>query len=234
MVYGDYDPIETKLVDDIAELCGKLYDKMAAISGITGLVFDGFDSSKQTQPLPQIGMFMKLADLQVDRSRAPAGCGNRLLIESGDPVDYVVDGETVTVYPERTTKHPLPVILTFTIDTWCHKQTTQLQIDQKILQTFPERGTLTLTFGEGDDETDFNFPIRLVTTKNLDDLQENYRERVYQFELELYTPSHYTSETLKVITSQIFYSHADVPADPTNEDEIDEPIDTVTIAPDEA
>ncbi len=240
MVYGDYDPIETTIVDDLRELCEKVYDKMASISGITGLEFKGFGSSKQTLPLPQIGMKMSLIDFQVDRTRPPAGVGNRVLIESGTPVDYEVDGETQTVYPERIAKKPLPVVLTFGIDTWCHNQVTQLQMDQKILQKFPERGVLTLTFGEDPDEEDFEFNVRLIGTRNLDDLAENYRERIYQYELETYIPSHFDDETLKVITSEIFELYGDMPDDPTDIDSIADfvaefdAVDTVSFEPEES
>lgn len=191
---------ESYLLEDISLLHTEMYNKMSSISGVTGLVFLGFDSSRTNPELPKIGMKISLTGMEIDRRRPTPSETNRLEIETGTPVDYTVEGVLYEdIYPEREYKYPLPLNLEYSINTWCYSATTQLQLDLKLLQTFPERGVLRL---EIDSET-YEFPITLKAVKNLDDLAQNLREKVYIYNVECYVSSWIEERTGKIITSII-------------------------------
>ena len=81
------------IIEDLKDLNQAMYDKMATISGIDGLIFKGFDSGRTTNPIPQIGMKIAIVDFQEDRKRPGPLEGNRIETNSGTPTDYEVEGE---------------------------------------------------------------------------------------------------------------------------------------------
>lgn len=191
---------KNKIITDLKDLNEAMFDKMSSITGIDDLVFKGFGSGRTTPPIPQVGMKIAIADFQEDRKRPGPSDANRVEVDSGTPSDYEVDGEIIEdVYPEKNFYYPLPLSITYSIHCWSHSATTQLQMDQKLLQKFPNRGVLQL---EIDDEVS-EFPIELVSIQTLDDLNLNIRERVYMYKLDCYVDGAIASTTAKIITKII-------------------------------
>lgn len=177
--------VESVIVEDLADLHTAMYDKMASISSVTDCAFLGFDSSKTNPTIPKIAMHISLDSVEIDRRRPTPLEGHRIEEDSGDEITETYDGEEFTGFEGRLYRYPLPVILNYNIDTWCHSAQTQLQMAQAIFQKFPERGVLTLDI----DGTDYDFPIELTGIENLDDLSLNLRERLYRFRVEAWCES---------------------------------------------
>jgi hypothetical protein len=155
-------------------------------------------------------MHITLGDFQVDRKRPTPLEGHRVEENDGTEIIESYDDETFTGYDGRTVRYPLPVTLDYEIDTWSHSAQQQLSMDQKILQTFPERGVVTLPIGE----EEYDFPIELVGIENLDDLALNLRERLYRFRLEAWIKSAIPDEQRKIIqSSEINVREGNTPED---------------------
>lgn len=194
---------ESIILQDIAELHQAMYDRLATITGIPGLRFLGFDSRRTNNPLPQIGLDISLNDFVVDEKRPPPMSGNRVITPEGDEQTGEYEGDTLNWYESSLATHPLPVSLVYRFESWCHDAQTQLQLDLAILQTFPYRGVLDLDIGG----TVYSFPTMLASIANLDDLQENLRNRVYLYTVECWVSSHIADQEIQNIlrTTTEFY-----------------------------
>lgn len=185
------------VLESIKDLHQAMYDRLATITGVTGLEFIGFDDSRRVPTLPAIGMKIALGGKKVDRGRPTPGLAGRLEIKSGPQQDFTVGGVLYPgVFTERTIKYPLPMILTYKVWTWCKSSETAILLDEKLLQKFPERGTLHFTIGTEDGD----FPITLQSITALDDLKEAFRESVYEWDVECWIKGHIEDETRKIIT----------------------------------
>lgn len=219
---------ETRVIDDMEDLIQALFAKGQTITSITGLKHKGFESSKQTTELPDVGLKMSIRNIEPDRKRPMAGDPSRVMNGTGAETTYEVDGVEYTVQADQIVSYPMPVRITLALHTWSHSALTQAQLDLAVLQTFPERGVLSMTIGDDTEESDFQ--IELLVTQPLDDMQENYRERVYSYALDIYVPSSIADDTRKLILSQIFYFYTnstDQEADTTGGPDF-----TVVIEPD--
>lgn len=210
---------EAIVLDNISDLHQALYDYMVTINTVPGCEFIGFDSSRTQTTLPAIGMKISLDNIAVDRTRPTPSLAARLEIKTGPQQDFTYGGVVYpNVYTQRLIRYPLPITLTYKVWTWSKSSLTALALDQAVLRKFPERGVLKFTIGGEEGE----FPIRLQGIQNLDDLKENFRERLYMFEIEAYTVGWMPDETEKIITTQIeeFYSGG-APEDATPDNFID-------------
>lgn len=208
---------EAIILENISDLHSAMYDLLAGITGIDGLIVLGFDSSKTNPVLPNIGIKISLSNMEIDRQRPGPLEGTRLQVETGTLTDYTVEGELVEdVYPEREFQHPLPLKLEYSIHSWCYSSETQLAIDQKLMQLLPERGVLTLNIGEVTAE----FPITLKDIKSLDDLTQNLREKVYIYSIEAYTRSWIEDRSTKIITTIVEQLKSGEPAEYSDIEEI--------------
>lgn len=157
----------------------------------------GFDSSHKTPAIPQKGIKVAVTDWQVDRTRPTPLEGTRVEENLGNIITHTYDGVVYTGYEARRFRYPLPVIIIYSFYTWSHKALDQFAIDHAFLKKFPERGVLNLSIGG----TSYQFPIEMLTSQTLDDLNLNLRERVYQFRLEAWIPGHLADRDGKIITS---------------------------------
>lgn len=206
---------EMLILADLSDLHQAMYNKMASISGIAGLQFIGFGSSRQKPVLPEIGMHISVYDMEVDRNRPTPLEGTPVSLPNGDAQNLLIGGVQYNgVFLERKKKYPLPLTVTYKIDTWCHDVKTALLMDQKIFSTFPERGGLTFNI----QNQDTFFPMYLLNSTNLDEPKEHIRERIYIFVVETWIDGTLADKITKVITKtndQIFKgtqtSDADVP-----------------------
>lgn len=191
---------ENFIIDDLSYLHRALYGKMSGITGVSGLQFLGFDSGYTNPPLPKVGMKISMTEIEVDRGLPGPQESHRIKFETGDAEDFVYDGVLYeNVKTTRKYRYPLPVRITYDIHCWCHDHKTQLLLDQKIFQTFPERGWITLKVGIDDVE----LPMELDEIRDLDDLEDNIRERVYRFYVCAWIPSHMADKEGKIITIPI-------------------------------
>ena len=193
---------ENTILPSIVNLNQALYDFVLPMQDeIEGLEVMGFDSSRDRPELPTIGLRLHLFGINVDRNRPTPIGGNPLLVPSEEKKDYIVDGKLYENVPDSYTfKHPLPVLLQYQLDTWCYYAKHQIAIDHAILTRFPERGVLYLPI-EG---VEYQFPIELLDVGNLDDLKENFRERVYRYQIEAWVKSPLQDfERKNITTSQM-------------------------------
>jgi len=186
--------MQAQILDNIAPLHVAMYDKMAAIAGIAGLTFLGFDDGKNRPTLPKVAMHMSFGGYDVDRGRMIHPVYKATAQET-----YFYDGEEFTIDSEFEVKRPLSVDLFYEIDTWCHDSQTSLAMDLALQATFPERGVLNLPI----DANNVAFPVELLGIQDLDDLTENIREKVYRYKVEAWIPSYLTDTTRKIITTPI-------------------------------
>lgn len=155
----------------------------------------GYESSRTKEPLPPLAIALHLSDIQVDRSRPTPQIGHRLFIP-GELKDYQVEDEVFEDIPsEYVTSQPLPVLLTYHLDAWCHSPVEQLSLDHAILKLLPERGVLNLEI----DTVEYELPIMLLGTENLDELRENFRERLYRFSVEAWIQGNIADAVSKII-----------------------------------
>ena len=188
------------IIDDLSYLHRALYAKMSTITGVSGLQFLGFDSGFTNPPMPQAGLKISMSEIEVDRDLPTPQESHRIVFETGDSQDFVYDGVLYEdVKTTRKFRYPLPVRIYYDIHCWCHDHKTQLLLDQKIYQTFPERGWITLKVGIDDVE----LPIILDEVRHLDDLEANIRERVYRYYVCAWIPSHMADKEGKIITIPI-------------------------------
>lgn len=194
--------MENLILDNLADLHTALYNKLVPLTvAIPGLELLGFDSSRTNNPLPPVAVKMTLRDIDVDRTRPTPRLGNSVYENTGTPLTLTYDGETFTdVYPEFIRKYPLPVLLNYELDTWSHSAMQQLAIDQEILKILPERGCLFVTFNS----VEYALPITLIGIENLDDYRENFRERLYRYNIEAYVKSWVPDKNGKIIINPIF------------------------------
>lgn len=195
---------DTVIITDLSQLCSALYDKMVT-TAVPGCTYVGFQSSLSQKPLPKVAMQISVAGLEVDSSRPLPSGEHRIYLGEGSELTgttYDADGNPVskTYYETYATKHPTPMDMSFDIRTWCHDAQTALQMDLAMLSVFPKFGFFDLDIGG----TDYTFPIEMLSSVVLDDLTENFIERVYRFKIELYAPGHLADGSVKTITSGEF------------------------------
>lgn len=193
--------MENLILDNITDLHTAIYNKVFGLTlSIPGLSVLGYESSRQYPELPQRAVKVLLREVAIDRRRPTPRLGNNIALPSGTPIDLTYNGVLYPqVYPELTYKFPLPVLLTYELDCWAHDAVTQLTIDQGILQMMPERGCLFLNINL----VDYALPITLIAIETLDDYQENFRERLYIYNIEAYVKSWVPDEIKKIITNPI-------------------------------
>lgn len=189
--------IEATILADLKDLHQAMYDKMASITGVTGLQFLGFDTGKTKEPLPEIAMAISMDALDIDRRRPTPAEAHRVILADGLEIVGSYGGATYTGLDGSTIKYPLPVTIGYNITTWCYDVQTQLAMFQKLMQKFPERGVVTLSIGG----EPFDFPIELVGIDNLDDGAQNIRERIHRYKVEAWIDSHIPDGVVKIITS---------------------------------
>ena len=193
-----YVPYEAIILESLSVLHQLIYDMITAIGGIEGLVVLGFDSSHTNNPLPKKGIKISVLEVTVDRLRPTPQASNRVEELSGTEIIREYEDHGVrTGYSERTLRYPLPVSVIYDVHTWCYDTMTQLAINQAIMQTIPERGTLTFAI----DGENYLFPVELLNVVPLDDLDRNLRETVFRFRVEAYISSHLSDDTRKIITT---------------------------------
>jgi hypothetical protein len=190
---------EAGIIQSVADIHQAVYNLM--VQSVNGVVAPadcvGFDSSHKTPAIPQKGIKVAVTDWQVDRSRPTPLEGNRIEENLGNIITKTYDGVAYTGYEARRYRYPLPVMIIYSFYTWSHKALDQFAIDHAFLKKFPERGVLDLMING----TEYEFPIEMLTSQTLDDLNQNLRERVYQFRLEVWIPGHRVDRDGKIITS---------------------------------
>lgn len=192
---------ENTILSSIVDLHQAVYDYMLPIQNdISGLEILGFGSSRERPELPALGIRVNLRSIQVDRLRPTPSAGNPVLVPSEEKKDYEYEGILYEDVPVGFTyKHPLPVLLQYEFNTWCYFSKDQIAIDHAILSRFPERGVLYLPI----DSVEYQFPIELLGIENLDDLKQNFRERLYRFAIEAWIKSPIQDAEAKVITTSL-------------------------------
>lgn len=191
---------ENNILTSIADLNTKLYELLTGITvDVPGVRVMGFDSSRTRDPLPTKGLQIRLSAIEIDRNRPTPQILHPVQIPS-DPQDFIIDGELVEDIPTQyTNKYPLPLLLTYEIDTWCHDAQTQLSIDHGLLKLFPERGVLRVEINS----VEFELPFVTLGVQNLDDLEENFRERIYRYQIEAWVVGNMSDSVSKIITKSI-------------------------------
>lgn len=192
---------ENNVLISIDKLHRKIYELVQTLAGtIPEARFMGFESSRVKEPLPTVGIAMNLSEISVDRNRPTPQMGHRIF-KPNELKDYELNGEIFHDVPvSYTTIEPLPVLLTYEIDTWCHEPIKQLQMDHALLKLFPERGVLVFEI----DSVEYELPIALVGIDNLDDLRENFRERLYRYTIEAWTEGNIPESLSQTITAAEF------------------------------
>lgn len=190
---------EATILTSLTTIHQAMYDRMAAITvpSAPSLEFVGFSSSREHQSLPPVAVGISLFDLAPDPNRPLPGQAGRVLEPIGSVQSGDYNGVSQSWYDSYNARHPLPLILNYQIESWCHSAQTQLELDLAIMQAFPYKGVIDVVVGLDT----FSFPIELVATANLDDLEENFRNRVYRYRVETWVESSIPDEELQTITS---------------------------------
>lgn len=181
------------ILTDISYLHQAFYNHVAAITGIDGLVYLGFDDGKSRSEIPEVAMHMSCAAYAVDRGRITP----RVQSYTSAEISIVYDDESYDVQTDYLIQFPLPIDIFYEISAWCHDSQTALQMDLALMRTIPERGTLNFVI-EG---SEADFPVELIGIQDLDDLSQNIREKVYRYKLEAWIPGYLDDQTGKIITS---------------------------------
>lgn len=190
---------ENTILSSIEDLNLALYNYVLPLQlAIPELEVMGFGSGINRPELPRNGIRLNLYNIEVDRERPTPLAGHPVRVPSDLKQDFEVEGELYEDIPlGYTLRYPLPVLLSYELDTWCYRTKTQLALDMAILTRFPERGVLYLPI----DSVEYQFPIELIEIVNLDDLKNNFRERIYRFSIEAWVESHLADTLTKIITT---------------------------------